>query len=514
MKIAFRVDASLEMGTGHVMRCLTLADSLTRKGAECHFICREHPGNLLAVIKDKRHLIHCLPMVAGVGNAASEGPVPIHTHWLGTDWRTDSQQTKQYLQELKPDWLVVDHYALDKRWELQQRAVCKNLMVIDDLADRVHDCDLLLDQTFGRKASAYLKWAPDHCKLLVGSKYVLLRPEFASLRDYSLERRTTPKLKHLLITMGGVDKDNATGSVLAALQPGALPEDCHITVVMGATAPWLISVQEQADELPWTTAVKVNVSDMGQLMAESDLAIGAAGSTSWERASVGLPSLLVVTAVNQTLVAESMVNAGAVMSVNLSQLQNSLKIAPVITDLMANYSDRVMFNSDICDGRGASRVANQMLLNSLKTNDGAWLRDVVLEDCELVYRWQKQPEVRKYARNSEVPRWSEHQAWFEQKIQSEGVIFKIIMSEETPVGVVRLDPCRHQQAHEVSVYIATEHSGNGFASQALSLLRQQHPKIEIVATVLPENHASHALFIKSGYIQVDDTTYVNIGKEI
>ncbi|MEH6822370.1 MAG: UDP-2,4-diacetamido-2,4,6-trideoxy-beta-L-altropyranose hydrolase [Motiliproteus sp.] len=506
MKIAFRVDASLEMGTGHVMRCLTLADALTKEGLECHFICREHPGNLMVAIEARGHHVHSVPITS---DSTPDEQLPSHAHWLGSDWRTDAEQARQYLQDLQPDWLVVDHYGLDVRWEQQLRPVCNRLMVIDDLADRVHDCDLLLDQTFGREVTAYKPWVPSHCTLLVGSTYALLRPEFSELREYSLARRDSPKLRNLLITMGGVDKDNATGDVLAVLQPGVLPEDCHLTVVMGATAPWLASVQEQAAALPWTVSVRVNVTDMATLMADSDLAIGAAGSTSWERAAVGLPSLLVVTASNQALVAESMMNAGAVVAVKLAELQDSQNIGSAITELMTNYIDRVVINSGICDGRGASRIASLMRSSQSEYHHGTWLRDALLDDCELVYRWQKQPGVRRFARNPEVPVWREHQVWYAKKIQSEASVFKIIMSADTPVGVVRLDSCTSLQGHEVSVYIATEHCGHGFASNALSLTRDLYPDIKIIATVLADNQASHALFRKSGYTRVDATTYVN-----
>jgi UDP-2,4-diacetamido-2,4,6-trideoxy-beta-L-altropyranose hydrolase len=209
------------------------------------------------------------------------------------------------------DWLVADHYALDARWEEAMRPLTKRIMVIDDLADRHHACDLLLDQTFGRQEVDYIPLVPDGCKLLCGSQNALLRPEFAALREYSLKRRAQPVLKELLITMGGVDKDNVTGAVLRALQTCSLPGDCSLTVVMGQAAPWLQEVEAIASVMPRPTRVLVGVTNMARLMADSDLAIGAAGSTSWERCCLGLPSIMLVVADNQMKVAKGLEEVGA-----------------------------------------------------------------------------------------------------------------------------------------------------------------------------------------------------------
>ena len=304
MKIAFRADASLLMGSGHVMRCLTLADALKAKGAECHFIGREHPGHLLEVILQRGFAVTALPVElpqpsTNTQDARGNVKEARHAPWLGCDWQTDAQQTRAILAILQPDWLVVDHYALDQRWEAALLPHYQKLLVIDDLADRHHHCDLLLDQNLGRQPQDYARLVPAQCKVLTGPQYALLRPEFAALRPYSLQRRQPPTLKHLLITMGGVDQLNATSQVLQALKTCPLPADCRITVVMGLQAPWLQQVREQAQDMLWPTEVLVNITDMAQRMADSDLAIGAAGSTSWERCCLGLPTLIIVLAENQ-----------------------------------------------------------------------------------------------------------------------------------------------------------------------------------------------------------------------
>lgn len=323
MNVIFRVDASLQMGSGHVMRCLTLAEALTARGAHCQFICRAHEGNLIDHIRQKGYQVHALPLLtqrpplsanasavgAEVVDPTSSSPtsaVPAHSHWLGATQAQDARACVPILAAQKPDWLIVDHYALDARWERALAPHYRQLMVIDDLADRSHACDLLLDQTFGRNAADYRPLVPAQCRLLCGSKYALLRPEFAALRPYSLQRRAQPQLRRLLITMGGVDKDNVTSKTLIALRASQLPPDCQITVVMGLAAPWLAQVQQLAQDMPWTTQVLVGVSDMAQRMADSDLAIGAAGATSWERCCLGLPTIMLVLANNQQQVAQTL----------------------------------------------------------------------------------------------------------------------------------------------------------------------------------------------------------------
>lgn len=366
MKIVFRTDASIQIGTGHIMRCLTLANALMSNGAECQFICREHEGNLIQFVQEKGFQVHALAPQAGslstTSNPQPFSPILAHSEWLGVAQSEDAETCMGILKEIQPDWLVVDHYAIDATWEKLLRPYYRKLMVIDDLADRHHQCDLLLDQTLGRNANDYKCWVSDQCILLCGSQYALLRPDFASLRLYSLNRRTYNNLKHLLITLGGVDKDNITSLVLRSLHSCKLPDDCKITVVMGASAPWLADVQLQASLLPWKTDVRVNIADMAQLMANSDLAIGAAGATSWERCCLGLPTVMLILAENQSLVAKQLETAGAVkllldlksIEQNLSKMINNLILSP------EKYSAMSAAASRVTDGTGISKVLNQL----------------------------------------------------------------------------------------------------------------------------------------------------------
>lgn len=354
MLVAFRVDAALAIGSGHVMRCLTLAAALRAGGARCLFICRAHPGHLGELVRQQGHELQLLPAPAGDAAAAPE--VPAHAAWLGSNWQDDAAQTAAALGDLEPDWLVVDHYGIDARWEQALRRHCRQLLVLDDLADRPHDADLLLDQNLGRDAADYKRLVTAGCRLLTGTTYALLRPEFAALRNSSLERRRQPMLQHILVSLGGVDLPNTTATVLAALAPLPLPADTRITVVLGLQSPWQKAVQQTASTLPWPVEVLSNISDMAARMAASDLAIGAAGSTSWERCCLGLPAILVCLAENQRGALQTLSAAGAAQAIDADAIAVQL---PAALTQMGQAGTLAAFSRQaaaLVDGLGTQRV--------------------------------------------------------------------------------------------------------------------------------------------------------------
>ena len=351
MKVVFRVDASLNMGTGHVMRCLTLAQVLKDNGANVEFICRKHEGNLIDKVRASEFIIHELE----VFEETEVDDKLAHSCWLGATQQQDADDCIDILKAEKLDWLIVDHYALDEEWQKRLKPYCEKLMVIDDLADRKHQCDILLDQTFGRQKKDYSALTPEDCKLLLGSQYALLRPEFAKWRVCSLERRNNPKFKRLLVNMGGVDVDNITENVLDELKMCNLPNDIHITIVMGGSAPHLESVEFKASTLPYKTEVKVDVGNMAEIMSNSDIAIGAAGSTTWERCCLGLPTIQIVIAKNQLFSAETLAHYNIVRLVkNIQEIPCLLEVS---TEWMGNVGNAAL---EICDGMGSCKVFNKM----------------------------------------------------------------------------------------------------------------------------------------------------------
>ena len=347
------------------MRCLTLADALREQGAACTFVCREFPGNLIDVIRQRNYLVHPLLLVASEAEQSAEADedAPLTSAaWLGATRREDARQTMTALGDTPFDWLVVDHYGIDARWERSLRPLCRRLMVIDDINDREHDCDMLLNQNLGRRAADYDGLTPADCQICAGPEHALLRPEFAAWRPYSLARRTQSRLDRLLITMGGVDKDNATGMVLDALRNCPLPSSCRISVVMGPHAPWLGHIRRQSVDMPWATEVLFNVGNMAELMADSDLAIGAAGSTSWERCVLGLPSIVVVIAENQRAISRALDAVGAAKAMDLANLSTEIEAFFLRPNELASTLARIgAVAARVTDGSGAVTMARTLL---------------------------------------------------------------------------------------------------------------------------------------------------------
>lgn len=358
MKVVFRADASQLVGTGHVMRCLTLASALTKEGAQCSFICREQPGNLIDFIRKMGFDVAALPKVSA---SMEQVDGTAHSHFLGCSQEKDARDCSKTLKEGAADWLVVDHYGLDSRWEEALLPTYEKLMVIDDLADRPHKCDILLDQTFGRTKQDYLSLTSTDCMLLCGAQYSLLRPEFSRMRQQSLERRKNNcSVKKLLISMGGVDKDNVTGKVLQSLKRTFLPDNIEIAIVMGPHAPWIETVRELAGGLSWRTEVYTSVENMAELMAGSDLAIGGAGATAWERCCLGLPSVVVVLADNQRLIARNLQQAGAAIQV---EIPSDVDTTPFLKPLLFESEKLLQMSlcaAEVTDGQGVKYVLDTL----------------------------------------------------------------------------------------------------------------------------------------------------------
>lgn len=358
MKVAFRADASLTIGTGHVMRCLTLADALRAHGADSVFLSRDHAGHLHQAVEARGYPLLSLGAVdPAPGRESATG----YAHWLGVDLQRDADDTRARLAGLSVDWLVVDHYGLDARWEHALRPACGRIMAVDDLANRDHAVDALLDQNLGKTAADYKTRVPAPCSLMIGPRYALLRPEFAALRAESLSRRSQGQVRKLLVTMGGVDLDDATGAVLEALQAWGPPADLEVTVVMGPSAPWRDKVIERARRLQFPTEVLVNVHHMGTLMRNADLAIGAAGSTSWERCCLGLPTLQLVLAENQRPIANALSQAGAAHLLERAGLEAGLR--QVMGQLVQNPALLLRMSTaaaHVADGQGTERVVQHL----------------------------------------------------------------------------------------------------------------------------------------------------------
>ena len=364
MKIVFRVDASIQMGTGHVMRCLTLANALKNQGAECYFICREHPGNLIGLITQQGHHVYTLPYIEVSQQLKQINHVVdlFHASWLGVTQEEDASLCAPIIESLQPDWLIVDHYALDICWEQELRAYCQQLMVIDDLADRHHNADIILDSGIVNTVETYIKLNKISAKNLIGSEYALLRPEFRLLRE-TLEKERKSLIKNtyrILINLGGIDKDNLTLKILEIIENAQLPYDIDLTIIMGGKAPWKESVIEKANKMQHPSQVLVDVSNMAELMSRSDFAIGAAGSTIWERCCLGLPTIMISTADNQRVNAKALAYLGAVISLDQNEISTKL-VCELQKINLIKLAKMKLKAYQITDGYGVNRVIRSML---------------------------------------------------------------------------------------------------------------------------------------------------------
>lgn len=505
INVFFRVDAALHIGSGHVMRCLTLAEALSEKGVRCTFVCREFDGNLCDFIEQKGYQVHRLSFINKALSPNNKEQIVPHEHWLGVSWQEDAKQTIEVLQHsgVKVDWLIVDHYALDVRWEAELRKHVLKIMVIDDLADRKHDCDLLLDQTYGREKSEYKELVSQNSEFLLGSRYALLRQEFSERRLVAIKKREfMGSVKRIVISLGGVDEHNCTGLVLSSLCHLQLPENCIFTVILGKNFKALEEIKTLSEQLPWQVELKTDVNNIAEIMLESDLSIGAAGTTTWERCVVGLPSLVIATADNQVKIARDLAKLGVHWFIG--------KWDELTTDLIGCMIQHAFFDKnvrfalathsfDICDGRGAQRVVKVLIKPTIE------FIDVNESHIKLLHEWRNSKQVRQYSFNSEEISFVTHEAWVKRNLNSQDVKLLLACTNGFPIGCIRFD-FHNKHSTEVSIYLSPDILGKGFGCEILlaaqKWIKNHYPDIEYInAQIKEENKASRIVFEKSNFIR-------------
>ncbi len=340
MNVIFRVDSSTQMGVGHLMRCLTLADELQKKNHKITFICRELQGSIVNLIKHK--------LIRLLGNDDFQSN-DLYLDLLGATQEQDAEQVIRVIPE-NTNLLIVDNYALDEFWHKKLRQYTDKIMVIDDLADKQFDCDILLNQNLGSQVKDYRGKVLNDCELLLGCDYTLLRPEFKELRTQALEKRKyTKKIENILVSMGGSDVNNITYDVLKQLD-----SKLNVVVVLGALSPHNEMIKDYA--IDKNIEVIVSANNMAELMLNADLAIGASGSTNWERLCLGLPSLIFTVAKNQIKFSKNLDKLRLIKllgHVGNNQAINTIKDNIISIDDLSDWSDRC-FSS--CSCNGVSRV--------------------------------------------------------------------------------------------------------------------------------------------------------------
>lgn len=366
MKAVFRVDSSVQMGIGHLMRCLTLADSLCGKGAEVAFVCRRLVGSASELVEQRGHAVYRLPVPESGAPPAASGLS--HAGFLGVGPERDAAETLAVLQGIQPiDWLIIDHYAIDARWEREMRRCAGRIMVIDDLADRTHDCDILLDQNLSHDMEArYEGLVPETCQLFLGPRHALLRLEFYEARRHLRERDGT--VRRILVFFGGSDPTNETVKALEAIRL-LRRSDLDVDVVVGAANPHKLDIEQECAGMPHAT-YHCQVENMAELMAKADLSIGAGGSATWERCFLGLPSITVVIAENQRESTSMVAAVGATLDIGCC--------GEVHVETLANAVRTFLGSASLL--RGMSLNAFRVMEGEKTSPWGAALIDAIMRD--------------------------------------------------------------------------------------------------------------------------------------
>lgn len=481
-------------------RCLTLADKLTAFGCEVEFISTEHLDNLNTLIALKGYKIHRLS-ISNTECGISE--------WLGRSWQDDAQLTCDILSKSTIDWLIVDHYELDFRWHNAVKIADFKLMVIDDLANREYSCDRLLDQTFERKVQDYRPYVETTTALLLGTDYGLLRDEFAGAGAQAINRRQQyVSINSILISLGGSDINNITGKLLKLLEMTKLPDSICLNVVVGPNNSNKSSLEQAIKESRFQCELYSSVTNMAELLVNADIAIGAAGSSAWERCVLSLPTLSITLADNQRTIADKLERRGVAISLGEQEALTTEVLDRAIAKCHAFYQQMVQKTEGIVDGIGASRVAISLFTVLDTKGNELYLKRVSWQDCERLFEWQQASSTRKYALTPTIPSWKEHCAWFKHKVAEPNSFLFMLRRHQTDVGMVRLDPLEEFNTYQVSILTGPDFYRQGVATSALRLIRHAFKSITIMATILPANLASLSLFKSMGYVQISKTQWL------
>jgi UDP-2,4-diacetamido-2,4,6-trideoxy-beta-L-altropyranose hydrolase len=502
MLIVFRVDASVHIGTGHVMRCLTLASALRRQGCEVVFVCRQLPGNCCDWVERQGFRVVRLPLPMELDLGIQES----------LEWET-CEVAQKIRSFRRPDWLVVDHYSIDARWERAMRPSCERIMVIDDLANRNHDCDALLDQNLvADYETRYRDKLPAGCRTMLGPKFALLQSAYRDLRHRFRPRTGLPK--RILVFFGGADADNLTGRVLALLRKNIRVCDLQIEVVVGTSNPHKGQLLKEIASI-LGARLHDSLPTLADVLLESDLAIGAGGTATWERCCLGVPALVVTTAENQVSIAMELDARRVIRWIgradSLDDARLSAKIDEALReDLDPDWSQRCI---DLVDGGGAERAAAFL---SAGAGMPLVLREAAEGDELLLFEWANDPLVRRHSFTSTTIDVDGHGRWFRQRLAN-CEDYRIYIGEAgsgVPVGQVRFE--RENDVWQIGYSVDALFRGAGIGKRLLALaierLRADVPLARIAGRVKGTNIASHHVFQVLGFIDCGlvggDTEYL------
>ena len=493
MTVLIRADASAEIGTGHVMRCLSLATELMALGEDVVFAARSMFPTLRARIEAAGCRFVALPPATS-RNDARAGTIP-HAHWLQASADDDAAATLAAARAARAAWVVVDHYGVDSVWQRILRAGGVNVAALDDLADRAHAADLLVDPSLSADPHGrYAALIPANRQQLLGPRYAILRPEFRT----GAARPPHDGPLRWLIAFGGVDAAGCTQRAMAALAE-AQPDTADVTVVVGGQNADLAAIRAKAAALGWQ--VHVDSDAMGALMASADVAIGAGGHMLWERAAMRLPTIALIVAENQR---EQVTNAAAgrlVLPLDAARLDPSDLVNAVRT-LGGDAARRAAMAAacgEAVDGKRALRIARRI------ADLGIQVAPAAVEDILPMHAWRNDARIRAVSREHAEISLGGHRDWCAAVMADPDRHLLVGRDKTGPLGVVRFD--RSGDRAEVSIYLAPARLGQGLGPNLLLaaeawLIRADRRIAALDAEVLDGNRASEELFLGTGYTRL------------
>lgn len=469
------------MGTGHVMRCIALSQAWQDAGGTAAFAMAQSTEAVRTRLASECCELKNVSCAMGT-----------------TD---DVERTVTLAQELKCDWVVVDGYHFGADYQRGLGAAGLKVLFVDDYGHSQHySADVVLNQNLSSSGKLYSN-RESWTRLLLGPRYALLRREFNAWRDW--ERRILPNCHRVLVTMGGSDERNVTATVIKGLCTAAL-KDLEATVLVGGSNPHLKELQGIARGAPTIKLVK-DVSDVGEFMAAADIAISAAGTTVWELCLLGLPSVLIDVADNQTAVAKELHQRGCAIHIGTDVIPEVF--AQKIEWLCEATEARQSLSRsarELVDGKGATRVVCVLRgTNSLR------LRAAVDDnDRRLLWEWANNPEVRAASFSPDPISWETHVAWFNTKLNLQrspspkSMMFIAEEADGRPLGQIRFD-LRADGDWEVSISVESKMRGQGLATQLIKSGLQEVVarcgSARIHAFIKPENTASVRAFERAAF---------------
>jgi len=470
-----RADAAVTSGTGHVMRCLALAQAWQHAGGDVIFAMAQ---STVAIQERLRSETVKVVAIHGVPGSAE-----------------DMQQTIDAALFHKAEWLVVDGYHFDAHYVSELQNVL-SLLVIDDNGElESYSSELVLNQNVHARAEMYAKRAPS-TRLLLGPRYALLRNEFTAYRNWA--RKVPERGTRILLTMGGSDPKDLTPRILSALADLSI-DNLQIRVVVGGSAENRSGVAEKAERFPGRVEVMSNVANMAESMVWADLAIAGAGTTGWEMGLLGVPAILVVVAENQRFIAQHLARIGAAVNAGPAESLDCSFLAQITAELLGSGDRRLEMSQSarqLVDGLGSDRVRAALLDRELS------LRLVRESDCRLLFAWADDPVARAASFHSAAISWENHSRWFAERLQDpQSVIYIGENAADEPVGLVRFQI--KGESALLSVNVAPEFRGQGWGKELIAFstraLVRAYSVRRVNAFVKPDNQASVRLFEASGF---------------